>query len=151
MDDHPHDTRPLSWWNFATNKKNFLYEMSKAYDVWTTLVVTDWDGHYLPLAHVQWGARCTTNLEWFDTSAGPVHYPPVLVDAKFNEPVVKRGPPTGPGLVDMITNPNTDEKRLYNYVSKNVIVDMYNSKANNANVTATSSWDPHVVPPSHFR
>jgi len=156
-DDHPYADVPLLLPNPATgNVTNYLYRVTRQFQVITTLVVIDrGTGDIRPLAWIEWGGYCAARFRWRVDGAGtPLVDAPNIESSYFKAWEPKQGMPPHKGVADLIKHPPSEPEDTNNQMTADAYADVIPAtghKVNNLEIEVSGPADPFSVPPDHFR
>lgn len=152
-DDHPFKDYPLQLGNPAAgNKLNYLYKVGREFQVITTLVATDSKTFKRsPLAHVKWGATCEATFRWSPGQSDTnVLNTPAVTGTFTVDPASTKGPPTAPGLKDMILNADMNDPDMYNIAIRDASASVLGGTTSDLDIDLRKGWSPQV-PADHFK
>jgi Domain of unknown function (DUF4157) len=152
-DDHPFEDYPIQLHNPAAgNKLNYLYKVGREFQVITTFVANDLKTFKRSLlTHVKWGATCEASFRWSPGQGDSnVLSLPAVTGTFTVDPASTKGPPTAPGLKDMILNANMNDPDMYNSAAKDASASVLGGTTSDLDIDLRKGWSP-MVPAEHFK
>jgi hypothetical protein len=154
LDDHPFADRPLLLLNpKAGNKRNYLYDVVRQFEVITVLVAVDQGtGTIKPLVHFDWGSMYSARLRWQIDGSGTISVgPPRVTTSYFRLGAARAGAPTGRGLAALVTGAaSATTSDTYLSAIGDAFSGVLKSVDNGLDVEQTPRWSSSV-PPDHFK